>query len=138
MNVGCSTTASCRCGYTCRAVFGGTRGATTDQMRFPHYCAKCGVVNANPYRKNSECPQCRSAPLHRYGIAASLRPVSILGIRLRFLDRTSRDWDKLVTKPVGDVSFQWGEFSVTEGDHLCPECGTMNIKFGSDTIAYFD
>ncbi|WP_430464084.1 helix-turn-helix domain-containing protein [Tabrizicola sp.] len=138
MNVGCSTTASCRCGYTCRAVFGGTRNATTEQMRFPHYCAQCGVVNTNPHRENSLCPQCRSVPLHRYGVEASYKPVYIFGIRLRFLERTTRDWDKLATNPIGEARFRYNQFSVTEGDHRCPGCGEMTLRFDDMRDSFFD
>lgn len=88
-------------------------------MMFPHYCSECGVVNATPYQIHPECPQCRSGPLRRYGVA-----------RLRFLERTNLEWDSLVTNPVGDDTiFQCSEFTVTSGDHLCPSCGEMNLRF---------
>ena len=136
--MGQTTTANCRCGYTCRAVFGGTRNATIEQMRFPHYCTQCGVVNASPYRRHSACPQCHSAQLHRYGVAESQGSVSIFGIRLRFLERTSRDWDRLATNPIGEVRFQWNEFSVTKGDHRCPGCGEMTLRFDDMSDSFFD
>ena len=136
--MGQSTTARCRCGYACRAVFGGTRNATGDQLNFPHYCSECGVVNANPYRQHSECPKCRLVPLHRYGVKASHRPVLILGIHLRFLTRRNRDWNRLVTNPIGDIRFQWDEFSVTEGDHRCPACGDMTLRFDDMSDSFFD
>ncbi len=136
--LGQSTTAKCRCGYTCRAVFGGTRNATLGEMTFPHYCSECGVVNATPFRKQSECPRCRSAPLHRYGVEAKRRPVYILGFRFGLLERTRREWDKLVTNPIGDIRFEWAAFSVTEGDHRCPACQEMTLRFDDMSDSFFD
>lgn len=136
--MGQSTKANCRCGYTCHAVFGGTRYATLDQMRFPHYCSECGVVNANPYQKLSECPKCHAAPLHRYGVKTTHKPNYFLGIRLRFLEKTTLDWDSFVTNPVGEACFQCAEFSVTVGDHLCPDCGEMRLKFDDQSLCFFD
>lgn len=136
--MGQTTKANCRCGYTCRAVFGGTRNATPDQLRFPHYCAKCGMVNANPYLKDAECPLCRSAQLHRYGVEAACNPFYIFGIRMRLLERTSRDWDRLATNPIGEVRFHCAEFTVTEGDHRCPGCGEMTLRFDDMRDSFFD
>lgn len=136
--LGQSTTAKCRCGYTCRAVFGGARNATPDRVRFPHYCAQCGVVNANPYRKHSECPECHSAPIHRYGVEVSQKQVHVFGVRLRFLERTSRDWDGSLTNPIGQVRFQWAEFSVTGSEHLCPACEEMTLLFDDQSDCFFD
>ena len=136
--MGLSTVAKCRCGYSCWAVFGGPRNACQDRIKFPHYCAQCGLVNANPYKKDAECPQCQSADIHRYGVETSHKPIYILGIRCRFLERTNRAWYDSVTNPVGDTRFQHCEFSVTEGDHCCPACRAMTLRFDDQSIVFFD
>lgn len=136
--MGQSTTANCQCGYTSQAVFGGPRKAQLDQLMFPHYCEQCGVVNASPYKKHPKCPNCYSSPLHRYGVETSTRPVYILGVRLRFLERTTLAWDKLNTTPIGDVRFQLSEFTLTEGNHRCPECREMTLRFDVTSVTFFD
>lgn len=136
--MGQQTTASCKCGYSFRCSIGGSKKATPEQTKFPHYCATCGVVNASPYAERRDCPQCHSEPLVRYGIETACRPFYIFGFRLRFLDRTIRSWDKTVSIPVGEVRFMWGEFSVTEGDHLCPGCGEMNLRFDDESVCFID
>jgi hypothetical protein len=44
----------------------------------------------------------------------------------------------LVTNPIGDIRFEWAAFSVTEGDHRCPACQEMTLRFDDMSDSFFD
>jgi hypothetical protein len=61
-----------------------------------------------------------------------------LGFRLPTLDKIVVQWDARVTNPVGEAVCSCWDLSLTKGDHFCPSCEVVELKFDERPIGFFD
>lgn len=132
------TEAICRCGYSTLCRLGGTRRDTLEECTFPHNCPECGIVNAPMFSDGLSCPKCHSAELTRYGTKTVHKRGRFLGFRTAWRDTNITTWNDKVTSPRGKPIHQCWEFHLTKGDHLCPSCGEMSLRFDDQRITFFD
>lgn len=132
------TEARCRCGYSTLCRLGGTRRETVEEGTFPHHCSVCGIVNAPMFSDGLSCPECQSAELTRYGSTTVRKRGRFLGFRAAWRDTRVTTWNEKVTVPHGEPIHQCWEFYLTEGDHLCPSCGVMSLRFSERVLQFFD
>ena len=122
----------CPCGFSAQVEYG--RGmAISAKAVFPHFCVKCGLVSADINKRNPHCPTCGSHEINMYGE----RRVSG---DLNLQNGNDDTWahDTRVTRPQGDPVFDWDDYRITMGWHLCPSCGKFDMVTGSRFRISFD
>lgn len=126
----------CDCGYEKRVSIGGGMANYKTVCDFPHYCRECGVVTANTYDDPVHCPSCNTTDIIRYGQTEV--PKSPDEGEESWLTPKKYTWDPYVTNPVeGRYESSWS-LRLTEGDHLCPACLHMTLRYDPRTTRRFD
>lgn len=138
VNMGQLTSADCKCGYSSDAVLGRAMKQRPSEATFPHYCPKCGVVNAPVTSDGLGCTECHSAKLTRYGTKSARNKPEHSTLATEPPSSTSKTWNANVTMPRGNSRFKWWDLELTPGDHLCPSCGEMSLRFGDRMMIQFD
>lgn len=136
--MGIQTTASCECGFATICVIGAGRNARPEEALFPHYCPNCGFVHQAIIPDEAYCANCASFHPVRYGVKTTRKRASLLGFHLPSLDKTQSTWNAQVTAPRGNAIHHYCDLSLTEGDHLCPACKEMKLRFSRDVPTFFD
>lgn len=118
--MGSSHMAHCKCGFEEEITVGGGRHNFHKVSLFPHYCANCGLVQANIAKTEAKgivppCPKCGNNDLHEYGT-------------------------KTVCVPVAGnaVAIDWGTYHAMEQGNLCPACRQMTLVFDRMPSVLFD
>lgn len=136
--MGTMASMDCGCGYTAMATVGSGKRDFQSVWKFPHYCAKCGVVSANLLMGDVLCPTCGNGDIIRYGEAKKKKRYIFMGFHLAFRDRDEWKYNARVTKPSGDAVLFWSSYRITRGHHLCPACGAFSLEIGTGDVGWFD
>ena len=129
--MGAEHKATCKCGFEKTIHVGGMMSGIQEDSRFPFYCQRCGLVEANiaKFRGKSiaeplsikqdeaqstpTCPHCGNAHIDQYGKPPASVP----------------------TKKQTKTLQAWGFHANGEGN-LCPACKNMTLVFHHAGILY--
>lgn len=127
--------AECDCGFSVDCKLGGTRLDRHDR-RFPHYCDRCGLVDANVANHPVRCPQCGTRHIIQYG-GRDLAPLSFATLAWILKKLIVEIFAlRTVSRPCGTEAHRQFDRVLTARKHLCPACKRMTLVFGGIVLLF--